>query len=128
MMTGEPVTRSGRWLCSRVVVSPDAASRFDVCRCSICRRRGDGPVFAIEAGDDVRLDGAEHIAVSGSSDWAERGFCRECGTHLFYRPNDPARYAVPSGRSTTPARCASKGRSSSTTSRPPGRSPADARS
>lgn len=27
-----------------------------------------------------------------SSDWAERGFCGECGTNLFYRLTAPGKY------------------------------------
>ena len=32
-----------------------------------------------------------------SSDWAERGFCRKCGSHLFYRLTGSGRYMVPPG-------------------------------
>lgn len=33
----------------------------------------------------IRFEGEENIACYNSSDWAERGFCKKCGTHLFYR-------------------------------------------
>jgi hypothetical protein len=32
----------------------------------------------------IRFDGAASISRFRSSDWAERAFCRTCGTHLFY--------------------------------------------
>jgi len=32
-----------------------------------------------------------------SSDWAERGFCGECGTHLFYLLKPANQYHVPAG-------------------------------
>lgn len=32
--------------------------------------------------ESVEFQGAEDIAVYPSSDWAERAFCRTCGTHL----------------------------------------------
>lgn len=32
-----------------------------------------------------------------SSDWAERGFCRACGSHLFYRLRQNGQYILPVG-------------------------------
>lgn len=32
-----------------------------------------------------------------SSDWAERGFCGTCGTHLFYRLLPTGEYILPAG-------------------------------
>ena len=32
-----------------------------------------------------------------SSEWAERGFCSRCGSHLFYRLKETGHYAVPVG-------------------------------
>ena len=51
----------------------------------------------IECGTDVSFEGEENIAIFGSSDWAERGFCRQCGTHLFYRFKANGHYGVPVG-------------------------------
>ena len=31
------------------------------------------------------------------SDWAERGFCQKCGTHLFYRLKAKDHYYIPAG-------------------------------
>ena len=30
------------------------------------------------------MTGSEHVAIYKSSEWGDRQFCRECGTHLFY--------------------------------------------
>lgn len=54
-------------------------------------------MLAVDAGGEVRFEGAEHVGVYGSSDWAERGFCRNCGTHLFYRLKNLVHYALPAG-------------------------------
>ncbi len=35
----------------------------------------------------------ETLAVFGSSDFAERGFCTRCGTHIFHRPKDGPKLA-----------------------------------
>ena len=34
------------------------------------------------------MSGEENIGIYDSSSWAERGFCKNCGTHLFYRMKD----------------------------------------
>lgn len=89
---------SGRCLCGAVAVhvEVDKAS-VDACHCTICRRWGGGPLLAVGAPTGVDLDGEESISVYSSSEWAERGFCRHCGTHLFYRPKGEQHYALPVG-------------------------------
>lgn len=53
--------------------------------------------MAVECGSAVAFEGEEHIATFRSSEWAERGFCRSCGTHLFYRLKEESFYAIPVG-------------------------------
>ena len=53
--------------------------------------------MAVECGTDVSFEGAEHMKVYNSSDWAERGFCQECGSHLFYRLKEQQLYIMPVG-------------------------------
>ena len=77
---------TGGCLCGAVKFSfPLTKQVFDVCHCGMCRKWSGGPGFAVQAGTDVKIDGNESVAVYKSSDWAERGFCKSCGTHLFYR-------------------------------------------
>lgn len=54
-------------------------------------------MLAIDAGSDVKIEGGENVAVYASSDWAERGFCAQCGSHLFYRLKQNGQYIVPVG-------------------------------
>lgn len=91
-------THEGACLCGavRVTATPKSSS-IGVCHCGMCRRWGGGPLFAAECGGEVDFEGAEHISVFASSEWAERGFCRTCGTHLFYRLKQDAFYAIPIG-------------------------------
>lgn len=63
----------------------------------MCRKWGGGPLFAAECESAVDFEGADSITTFSSSDWAERGFCRECGTHLFYRLKREGHYAIPVG-------------------------------
>ena len=41
--------------------------------------------MSVSCGRDVTFEGEENITVYDSSTWAERGFCKLCGSHLFYR-------------------------------------------
>ena len=54
-------------------------------------------MLAVECDADVVIDGSDDVTVFDSSDWAERGFCRRCGTHLYYRLKLDGHYAIPLG-------------------------------
>lgn len=95
---GDSIRTSGQCLCGAVRVHAELQSAsFDACHCGMCRRWGGGPLMAVDAGAGLRLEGEESVSVYGSSDWAERGFCKHCGTHLFYRLKGEQHYAVPLG-------------------------------
>ncbi len=88
----------GQCLCGAVTLTADAIkAHADACHCRMCRRWGGGPLLAVGCGSEVSFTGEEHIALYDSSEWAERGFCRRCGTHLFYRLKETRRYAIPAG-------------------------------
>lgn len=53
--------------------------------------------MVIDCGVDVSMEGDEHVAVFKSSEWAERGFCKQCGSHLFYRLKETGQYIMPVG-------------------------------
>ena len=54
-------------------------------------------MFTVDCGSDVSFKGQENIGVFASSDWAERGFCKKCGSHLFYRLKQANQYIMPAG-------------------------------
>lgn len=83
-------------LCGSIEV--DATDHKDVglCHCSMCRRWTGGPMFAVHCGSDVSFNGQEPSRYQ-SSDWAERGFCPTCGTHLFYHLLPGNEYILPAG-------------------------------
>ncbi|WP_414829137.1 GFA family protein [Alteromonas sp. H39] len=64
------------------------------CHCRTCRQWGGGPLLTLHCGGDVILSG-DAITRYASSEWAERGFCRECGTHLFYFYKKRPAYFIP---------------------------------
>ena len=85
-------------LCGAVrltVASPDAT--LGACHCTMCRKWGGGPLLAIDCGTAVEIDGEEHVTAYDSSDWAQRGFCSRCGSHLFYRLKEGDQYVIPIG-------------------------------
>lgn len=53
-------------------------------------------MFAVLCGAEVQFSGASPSTYP-SSDWAERGFCGKCGTHLFYRLLASNEYALSAG-------------------------------
>jgi len=53
--------------------------------------------MAVDCGTDVVFDSKETIAIYNSSEWAARGFCRLCGSHLFYRLKGTGQYMMPVG-------------------------------
>lgn len=90
--------RTGTCLCGAVRLAATPKSlHVGVCHCDMCRQWGGGPMFAIECEESVRFEGDPNIGIYPSSEWAERGFCRHCGTHLFYRLKEGGHYAIPVG-------------------------------
>jgi len=53
-------------------------------------------MFAVHCGSNVIFNG-QTPATFKSSDWAERGFCITCGTHLFYHLLPNNEYILPAG-------------------------------
>lgn len=48
--------------------------------------------MAVDCGTNVQFEGRESIALFDSSEWAERGFCKKCGSCLFYRLKTGGQY------------------------------------
>ncbi|MGQ7247855.1 GFA family protein [Halomonas sp. V046] len=88
----------GRCLCGAVGLSVEIEKQnVAACHCRMCRTWGGGPLLALESVRRVSIDGDKAVVYYASSDWAERAFCRHCGTHLFYRLTSGDHYAVPAG-------------------------------
>lgn len=96
MLNSNVVT--GSCLCGAVNLSTTSMSRhISACHCSMCRKWGGGALLVIECESNVSFSGEENISVYQSSEWAERGFCRICGSHLFYRLKPNNHYYIPVG-------------------------------
>ncbi len=94
----DTAVRRGHCLCDAIqITASHAAKSVGACHCRMCRRWGGGPFMEIDCGTDVTFEGEENLSVFASSDWAERGFCAKCGTHLFYRLKQTGQHMVPVG-------------------------------
>lgn len=87
----------GQCLCGAVAVETDRHDTVEVCHCGMCQQWGGGPLLSVHCGTGTGFSGLEHITVYNSSEWAERGFCSLCGTHLFYKLKGSDEYALPAG-------------------------------
>ena len=88
----------GSCLCGAVSVSFDREKdTFGACHCGMCRKWGGGPALTVDASANVQFSGEEFISTYSSSEWAERGFCKRCGTHLFYRLKQSGFHNFPLG-------------------------------
>ncbi|MBY5933562.1 GFA family protein [Tateyamaria omphalii] len=78
---------TGGCLCRAVrFVARNVPTTFGICHCESCRRWTGSALFEVSVKtDDLTWSGAEHIATRATSDWAERAWCKECGTNLYFR-------------------------------------------
>ena len=75
---------NGQCLCGAVCVSAQTdGPKLRACHCEMCRRHTSGAFFSIKT-----VPGSEQVTgpvkTYRSSDWAERGFCADCGSTLWY--------------------------------------------
>lgn len=90
-------TETGQCLCGTVRYEAELAERHHgACHCRMCRRWTGGPLFAVSVAS-VRFEGDKNIGRYRSSEWAERGFCKKCGTCLFYHLVQPDSYVMSVG-------------------------------
>ena len=94
----DEVQATGCCLCGAVEAHVEKIDHgVGACHCSMCRRWGGGPLLAVDCGTEVSFKGEDAITRYNSSEWAERGFCRHCGTHLFYHLKANGQYIMPVG-------------------------------
>jgi len=92
------IEAKGKCLCGAVELSAKEMSlNVGACHCSMCRKWTGGPLLAVDCQSSVEISGEEHLIIYSSSDWAERGFCSKCGSHLFYKLKEKGQYIVLAG-------------------------------
>lgn len=95
-----PKTLKGQCLCGAVRFEADGPFRpISYCHCRQCARWTGSHVAATA----VPLDRFRLVSGDASLKWfaasteAKRGFCGECGSSLFWKPNDGSRISISAG-------------------------------
>lgn len=88
----------GQCLCGSVKVTvANMSDKVGACHCNMCQKWGGGPLMAVDCHNEVTFNDSGNIRIYNSSEWAERGFCQNCGTHLFYHLKQNNQYIMPVG-------------------------------
>lgn len=91
-MSGQQIhDRSGRCMCGAVGLRiAELGSSIHACHCESCRRISGSAFLSVAVPDGaLTVSGTEWVQTYGSSEWANRSFCRRCGSTLWYRMNAP---------------------------------------
>ena len=87
----------GGCLCGAVrFLATNPELHFHACHCGMCRRWSGGPLFVAEVAS-VTFENSGNIGRFDSSSWAERAFCKTCGTNLYYRLKQADKFFVSVG-------------------------------
>lgn len=78
-------TIEGHCLCGEVRIElTNPAPHVEICQCDMCRR-WSGSFYAAQTGESFTISGEDAVGIYRSSDWAERAFCKICGSNLWFR-------------------------------------------
>lgn len=88
-MTADKPQVTGTCLCGEVAFSANLPSKWCAhCHCSMCRKE-HGAGYVTWAGFESHqvkfTSGEDRVCWYESSPGAERGFCRQCGSSIFFR-------------------------------------------
>ena len=78
------MTATGGCQCGKIRYRAAALGRANLCHCRMCQRATGNAFAPLVTALEIDFEGTP--ARFASSSVAERGFCRECGTPLFYAP------------------------------------------
>jgi len=99
-MSTEPTTsNSGACECGAVQYEVSGVLRKVVyCHCGQCRRTSGHYVAATAcATEQLQIKKDEGLTWYRSSEFAQRGFCNECGSSIFWRPDHGEYVAIMAG-------------------------------
>jgi hypothetical protein len=94
----DTIKADGACMCGAVKFTANAMSKSaGACHCKMCRRWSGGPNMTIDCGSEISFEGEENIGRYKSSEWAERGFCKICGSNLFWRMLETNQHIISAG-------------------------------
>ena len=81
------MTRKGKCLCGAVSFTiRDLNADFGACHCKMCQRWTGSTYMSLTVpADTIAFEGKENIGRYQSSEWAERAWCKNCGSNLWYQ-------------------------------------------
>lgn len=104
MTDNQSVTATGGCLCGAVRYEITGPLRNVVtCHCAMCRRLSGGPGGHTKAHKDhITITEGRGLKWYRSSEFARRGFCGECGSSLFWQPDQQDSTGILAGSLDTP--------------------------
>jgi len=83
----------GACLCGACRISGTPLSdKMHICHCDMCRAWTGVGMMALQLdGKDIEMSGP--VKTRATSDWAERAWCDDCGSSLYYRVTAEGPYA-----------------------------------
>jgi len=90
---------TGQCLCGGVRFRTTAPLREVIaCHCSQCRRQSGHFYAATNVKDEnLEIEGADNVTWYRASDMAGRGFCRTCGSALFWKGDGSGHTSIMAG-------------------------------
>ena len=101
------MSTTGRCVCGAVRFSAEhVETEHHACHCGTCRRWSGGTAFFAAVTTGLVFEDEASLGRYESSSWADRGFCKTCGTTLFYhlKPTDTYMVSVGAFDDPTPFR------------------------
>ena len=101
-MADETKTVSCRCMCGAVKFKAELKNtEVGACHCSMCRQWSGGVFLAVGYEGALDFEDEKALGVYRSSDWGERGFCKICGSSLFWRTQDGTTHSAVSAQAVT---------------------------
>lgn len=75
-------------MCGKVRYRAKTGDTFAVCYCRMCQQWASGVFMGVPSTSFEVVDGASHMTIAQTSDWADRAFCHLCGSNIYYHARE----------------------------------------
>lgn len=80
---------NGQCLCGAIKFAATSANnQMGICHCGMCRRWSGGAFMATDCGESVNFQDDSQLGRYRGSEWAERLFCKNCGSTILWQTQD----------------------------------------
>ncbi|NSX54036.1 GFA family protein [Parasulfitobacter algicola] len=85
------MSKTGGCLCGAVTFElAEDPKTYGACHCQMCRKFSGGIEMSVQVmPGGITWQGEDNVQTFASSEWAERGFCKTCGSSLLWRLTAP---------------------------------------